>query len=65
MFDPVIAFVLLGCIAAVSIGCAKLVSWVLDQRDRAADRAARQAAIVAGACAGYLNRRPHGEVRRG
>ncbi|MCW8343313.1 hypothetical protein [Stenotrophomonas sp. SG1] len=47
MIDPFIAFVLLAAIVAVSIGSAKLVSWCLDRRDRAAVRRAKEAAIVA------------------
>ncbi|WP_353088220.1 hypothetical protein [Stenotrophomonas sepilia] len=47
MIDPFIAFVLLAAIVAVSIGSAKLVSWCLDRRDRAAVQRAKEAAIVA------------------
>ncbi|CDF76793.1 hypothetical protein [Stenotrophomonas phage SMA6] len=51
MIDPFIAFVLLAAIVAVSIGSAKLVSWCLDRRGESARRSAREAAIVAEACA--------------
>ncbi|MBC9079722.1 hypothetical protein I5U29_05500 [Stenotrophomonas maltophilia] len=47
MIDPFIAFVLLAAIVAVSIGSAKLVSWCLDRRDRAAVQRAKEAAFVA------------------
>ncbi|OBU68466.1 hypothetical protein A9K58_06540 [Stenotrophomonas maltophilia] len=47
MIDPFIAFVLLAAIVAVSIGSAKLVSWCLDRRDRAAVRRAKEAALIA------------------
>ncbi|MBH1680300.1 hypothetical protein I5U88_00740 [Stenotrophomonas maltophilia] len=47
MVDPLITFVLLAAIAAVSIGAARIVSWLLDRRDRAAVRRAKEAAIVA------------------
>lgn len=46
MIDPLITFVLLAAIAAVSIGAARIVSWLLDRRDRAAVRRAKEAAIV-------------------
>ncbi|AUI07617.1 hypothetical protein [Stenotrophomonas maltophilia] len=47
MVDPLITFVLLAAIAAVSIGAARIVSWLLDRRDHAAVRRAKEAAIVA------------------
>ena len=47
MIDPLISFVLLAAIAAVSIGSAKLVSWCLDRRGESARRSAREAAIAA------------------
>nr|WP_313227154.1 hypothetical protein [Stenotrophomonas pavanii] len=47
MIDPLVTFVLLAAIVAVSIGSAKLVSWCLDRRDRAAVQRAKEAAIVA------------------
>lgn len=47
MTAPVLAFVLLAAIVAVSIGSAKLVSWCLDRRGESARRSAREAAFVA------------------
>lgn len=47
MIDPLITFVLLAAIAAISIGAARIVSWVLDRRDRAAVQRAKEAAFVA------------------
>ncbi|HDS1595560.1 TPA: hypothetical protein QEL30_000330 [Stenotrophomonas maltophilia] len=47
MTAPLLALVLLAAIAAVSIGAARIVSWLLDRRDRAAVRRAKEAAIVA------------------
>ncbi|MDV5766265.1 hypothetical protein QM186_11805 [Stenotrophomonas maltophilia] len=47
MIDPLISFVLLAAIVAVAIGAARVVSWLLDRRDRAAVRRAKEAAIVA------------------
>ncbi len=47
MIDPLISFVLLAAIVAVSIGSAKLVSWCLDRRGESARRSAREAAFVA------------------
>ncbi|WP_164229423.1 hypothetical protein ACS0OT_09995 [Stenotrophomonas maltophilia group sp. RY12688] len=46
MTEPLLAFALLGAIAAVSIGAARIVSWLLDRRDRAAVQRAKEAAIV-------------------
>lgn len=47
MIDPLITFVLLAAIVVVSIGAARIVSWLLDRRDLAAVRRAKEAAIVA------------------
>ncbi|MFT4409820.1 hypothetical protein ACLMOV_09355 [Stenotrophomonas muris] len=47
MTEPLLAFVLLGAIAAISIGAARIVSWLLERRDRAAAQRAKEAAIVA------------------
>ena len=47
MTEPLIAFALLGAISAVSIGAARIVSWLLDRRDHAAVQRAKEAAIVA------------------
>ncbi|HGM5034361.1 TPA: hypothetical protein ACKPZU_000092 [Stenotrophomonas maltophilia] len=46
MTEPILALVLLAAIAAVSIGAARIVSWLLDQRDHAAVQRAKEAAIV-------------------
>lgn len=47
MIDPFIAFALLAAIVAASIGGARIVSWLLDRRDRAAVQHAKEAAFVA------------------
>ncbi|HEL4242973.1 hypothetical protein I5U23_16625 [Stenotrophomonas maltophilia] len=47
MIDPLVTFVLLAAIAAVSIGAARIVSWLLDRRDRAVVQCGKEAAIVA------------------
>ncbi len=47
MTEPILAFSLLGAIAAVSIGTARIVSWLLDRRDRAAVQRAKEATFVA------------------
>lgn len=47
MIDPLVTFVLLAAIAVVSIGAARIVSWLLDRRDRAAVQRAKEAVIVA------------------
>lgn len=47
MIDPLISFVLLAAIVVFAIGAARIVSWLLDRRDRAAVQRAKEAAIVA------------------
>ncbi|HEL3863273.1 hypothetical protein [Stenotrophomonas maltophilia] len=47
MTEPILAFVLLAAMVAVSIGSAKLVSWCLDRRGESARRIAHEAAFVA------------------
>lgn len=47
MTGPLIAFSLLAAIVAVSIGCARIVSWLLDRRDHTASKQSREAAFVA------------------
>lgn len=47
MTEPLLAFVLLAAIAVVSIGAARIVSWLLDRRDCAAVQRAKEAAFVA------------------
>ncbi|HDS1524381.1 TPA: hypothetical protein QEL67_001583 [Stenotrophomonas maltophilia] len=46
MTAPLFAFALLGAIAAVSIGCANLVSWLLDRRDYTASQQSREAQVI-------------------
>ncbi|MNB67344.1 hypothetical protein D3C81_472720 [compost metagenome] len=45
--DALVLAVLLGCIAAVSIGLAKLVMWCVDRRVFSAGAAARENQFVA------------------
>lgn len=47
MTEPLLAFALLGAIAATSIGAARIVPWLLDRRDRAAVQRVKEAVIVA------------------
>ena len=47
MIDPLVVFVLLAAIVAVSIGGVRIVSWLLDQRGESARRSAHEAAFVA------------------
>lgn len=47
MIDPLITFVLLASIAAVSIGAARIVSWLLDRRDYTASQQSREALVIA------------------
>lgn len=47
MFDAISSFALLGAIAAISIGAARIVSWLLDRRGESARRSAYEAAFVA------------------
>lgn len=47
MVDPLITFVLLGSVAAVSLGVVKLVSWCAARVGESSRRAAREAAFVA------------------
>ncbi|MDF2480058.1 MAG: hypothetical protein K0R79_415 [Stenotrophomonas indicatrix] len=47
MTEPLLAFALLGAIAATSIGCARIVSWLLDRRDNAASKLSREAQVIA------------------
>lgn len=47
MVDPLITFVLLAAIAVISIGAARIVSWLLDRCDQVAAQRAKEAAIVA------------------
>ncbi|HFF6214091.1 TPA: hypothetical protein ACGCHH_004101 [Stenotrophomonas maltophilia] len=47
MIDPFIAFVLLAAIVAVSIGGARIVSWLLDRSDYTASQQSREAQVIA------------------
>lgn len=47
MTEPLLAFSLLGAIAAISIGCARIVSWLLDRRDYTAAQQLREAQVIA------------------
>lgn len=47
MTEPLLAFALLAGIAVTSIGCARIVSWLLDQRGYTASQQSREAAFVA------------------
>jgi len=47
MFDAISSFALLGAIAAVSIGGARIVSWLLDRRDYTASQQSREAQAIA------------------
>ncbi|WP_099562511.1 hypothetical protein [Stenotrophomonas maltophilia] len=47
MIDPLITFVLLAAIVAVSIGGARIVSWLLDRRDYTAAQQLREAQVIA------------------
>ncbi|HDS1138517.1 TPA: hypothetical protein QDZ75_002559 [Stenotrophomonas maltophilia] len=45
--DALVSVVLLGCIAAVSLGLAKFVSWCVDRRVHSAGRAVRESQHIA------------------
>lgn len=45
--DALFLAVLLGCIAAVSLGLAKFVTWCVDRRAFSAGRTARESQFVA------------------
>lgn len=47
MTEPLLAFVLLGAIVSVSIGGARIVSWLLDRRDYTASQRCREARVIA------------------
>ena len=47
MMDPLITFALLAAIVAASIGGARIVSWLLDRRDRTASQQSREAQVIA------------------
>jgi hypothetical protein len=45
--NPLMSFVLLCAVIAISVGLARLVVWIFDQRQAAAVRSLTQASIVA------------------
>ena len=45
--DALVSVVLLGCIAAVSLGLVKFVSWCVDRRVYSAGRTARESQHIA------------------
>lgn len=47
MTEHLLAFALLGAIAAVSIGAARIASWLLGRHGRAAAQRVKEATIVA------------------
>lgn len=47
MTEPLLAFALLGAVAAISIGGARIVSWLLDRRARTALQRFREAQVIA------------------
>lgn len=47
MTEPLLAFALLGAVAAISMGGARIVSWLLDRRDYTASQRSREAQVVA------------------
>jgi len=47
VFDAISSFALLGAIAAISIGGARIVSWLLDRRDYTASQRSREAQVIA------------------
>jgi len=46
MSEPLLAFALLGAVAAFSIGGARIVSWLLDRRDYTASQRSREAQVI-------------------
>ncbi|MET3151705.1 UNVERIFIED_ORG: hypothetical protein ABIC77_002958 [Stenotrophomonas geniculata] len=47
MTEPLIAFSLLAAITAVSVGAARIVSWLLDRRDHTAAQQSREDQLIA------------------
>ncbi|MGE8452740.1 MAG: hypothetical protein ACN6OP_19395 [Pseudomonadales bacterium] len=47
MTEPMLAFALLAAIAVMSIGGARIVSWLLDRRDHTASQQSREAQLIA------------------
>lgn len=46
MTEPLLAFPLLGAVAAFSIGGARIVSWLLDRRAQTASQRSREAQVI-------------------
>lgn len=46
MTEPLLALVVLGAIVAVTIGGARIVSWLLDRRDHTASQRSREAQVI-------------------
>lgn len=47
MTEPLLVFSLFAAIVSVSIGAARIVSWLLDRRDYIASQQSRQAQVIA------------------
>lgn len=47
MTEPLLALSLLGAIVTVSIGGARIVSWLLDRRDYTASQQSSEAQVIA------------------
>lgn len=47
MTEPLLVFSLFAAIVSVSIGAARIVSWLLDRRDYTASQQSRQAQVIA------------------
>lgn len=47
MTEPLLAFALLAASMVVSIGGARVVSWLLDRRDYTASQQSREAQVIA------------------
>lgn len=47
MTEPLFVFSLFAAIVAVSIGAARIVSWLLDRRDHTAAQQSREAQVIA------------------
>lgn len=46
MTESILDFVLLAAFVAVSIGCARIVSWLLDRRDHTARQQSRETQVI-------------------
>lgn len=47
MTEPLLVFSLFAAIVSVSIGAARIVSWLLDRRDCTASQRSREAQVIA------------------